>query len=418
MMRNRGSIYIVTILTSGLVAVLAACALSIGRRQAQQAGLFVDTSAVNSMNESAIAAAQQWMLTDTDWRKNYPLIKPPGLNSFTGFGVALPVSRGTVQMDLSDASDSSLGAFAHDVVTMIMRTRVGQADHRAKLTLTPQTTPLPLLGYTLYGGTTMRVRDGSSILTNGLPVRVAGDLRVDGTVAGDTESATRSSSGTINGSATTGLSALSLPASTLFDTLAAYATALPSGDKKKGLLAASANTFGGTTNPYGLYVLDTGGLSVRIDHVRILGTLLVRSGAGTVTIGSAVHIRRARADLPAIIVDGNCELAAGTADLTEASVGTSLNPAGVPYGGVTDTDISDSYPSSIYGIVYVTGKLYVTASTTITGALVCGSDVDIDGNSELQINADSTFTTAPPVGFATITGYGITRGTWTRLPAP
>ena len=105
--------------------------------------------------------------------------------------------------------------------------------------------------------------------------------------------------------------------------------------------------------------------------------------------------------------------------LSESARNVNFNPAGSPYQGTTDTDQTDTYPSQIKGLVYVSvDAVFADRDTTIDGGLVSGRVINVNVNDALTVNYDSRYLTNPPPGFSQGSELKVTPGTWRRDTAP
>ena len=105
--------------------------------------------------------------------------------------------------------------------------------------------------------------------------------------------------------------------------------------------------------------------------------------------------------------------------LSEVDNGVNFNPAGTPYGGVDDIDITDQYPSLIKGLVYASGDVNATSSWStiaIHGIMIVGNTLNIkpssSGGSVTDITYDRSYYDNPPPGFSSAPTMVISPGTW------
>lgn len=153
------------------------------------------------------------------------------------------------------------------------------------------------------------------------------------------------------------------------------------------LLSPQNNPFTGVANAAGIYVLSCGGKKIHIRNTRILGTLVVMNpGAGskiegsvcwdpTVVLSTSLNLQ----NLPALITDGPLEIGLDSTPLSEITTGVNFNPSGSPYSGVTDSDLLDTYPSQISGILFSVGDFTLSKYTTINGVVVGMNRVIVNG---------------------------------------
>lgn len=417
-MRRRcgGSIYIVTVLICALVVTIAGAALTLARRQAQQATLYADSSVTDSLNKSAVAASLHWAASDAEWRQNAPNTIVSGTSTRV-WDQWHTLRDGRINVVASDANDGSLRDFDADPFELTITAERGQVSRRTLVTIDPLVQAMPVLQHGLYAAVSLEVKSGDSITGNGVNVRCAGNSKIDGAVHGDLLTSTRTGGGTINGTVSTGATTLTLPDTAAVNRLIARATYISKdGNIDKKLIAPGVNAYGsGVLNAHGLYYIDSQGSDLSIKSSRVFGTLIVNVGANKkVVVDTDVLMENFRADLPALIVIGNCEikLRSATETISESSANVNFNPALAPFKGAGDADATDVYPASIRGLVYVTGDLSITESPLVEGSIICGGSVLVDGACEIKANAVTT----PAAPFYTITGHEVRQGSWRQLP--
>ncbi len=178
------------------------------------------------------------------------------------------------------------------------------------------------------------------------------------------------------------------------------------------LLSSQSNPFTGVLNSDGVYVLTCASNKINIRDARIAGTLVILNpGAGSRIEGSVCweppvvwSTNPSSPNMPALIANGALELGLNSASLSEALANMNFNPSGSPYAGSTDTDLTDSYPSQVTGVVYSSANLTVSKYSTINGSIVGGSGIVISGatpaTSGVVLNQQPLYYYAnPPIGF-------------------
>lgn len=178
-----------------------------------------------------------------------------------------------------------------------------------------------------------------------------------------------------------------------------------------------------TTNPYGLtnssgiYVINCSGKDVIIADSRIVGTLVLRSpGVGT-SIQRSVSWEPAIYNYPAIVAEDVIRIELSSTGLSEGIVGSNLNPSSAPFpfiGGTSNTDVIDSYPSKINGLVYSSTDLTFTGNPTIFGVVIVNGDIYVNATS-FSLNYQNIYLNDPPPGFSAGTvQMKVVPGTWQR----
>lgn len=166
---------------------------------------------------------------------------------------------------------------------------------------------------------------------------------------------------------------------------------------------------------------STGTLSIKTS--RLVATLVVEMDPGGVfsTSGSFAW-DPPRADFPTLIIKASgtstVSLAGSTSALSEASALTNFNPASTPNSsGVSDTDMSDSYPAEFKGVLHVIGTGFTTSLTNnfkLTGAVIAEGAVSLGLG--VRLTANPTLATTPPVGYTAASEMVISPGTWLWQP--
>lgn len=178
------------------------------------------------------------------------------------------------------------------------------------------------------------------------------------------------------------------------------------------LLSPQNNPFTGVTNSSGIYVLNCGGKKIHIRNTRIYGTLVVLNpGAGSKIEGSVcwdptvvLSTDPSVPNLPALVTDGPLEVSLESTPLSESSVGVNFNPTGSPYAGVTDSDLLDTYPSQISGVLFSVPDFTITKYTTINGTVVGMNKVIVNGTAPAATGVTVThqplyYYVNAPIGF-------------------
>jgi hypothetical protein len=184
----------------------------------------------------------------------------------------------------------------------------------------------------------------------------------------------------------------------------------------KRLLSPAVNPYGsGETNPEGIYVIDCQGGRIRISSCRIVGTLVLLNVGDSSEFFIDLNIAPAVPDYPSLMIQGDIEFFHDAAAvLSEDVSGISYNPPGTPYEGQEDTDITDTYPTVIKGLVYVSNNVITFDNPTFDGVLVVGNTAMLQDNLHLQYQ--STYLSNPPPGFRTGNVMQVVRGSWRRGP--
>ncbi len=149
------------------------------------------------------------------------------------------------------------------------------------------------------------------------------------------------------------------------------------------------------------------------------GLIAALAGLGlyAVLVGQ-VNWQPAVANYPALLVQGSINFLFTGDPLEEGTSGVNLNPSGTPYpypDGTADTDQTDSYPSAVSGLVYVSDELSARGSSKITGAVVVGGMFTSQQLQALTLSYDSTYLSDPPPGFLAPVKMKIDPATWKHV---
>jgi hypothetical protein len=135
--------------------------------------------------------------------------------------------------------------------------------------------------------------------------------------------------------------------------------------------------------------------------------------SGMVTIAGSVTWEPASAGMPALLVQGNIQLATTMSPLKEASIDRNLNPVSTPFQNSSDSDKIDVYPSRIKGLVYGSVDVGFFGETMIDGALIVGSR--LIGGGTLSVLYDDSLYYSPPIGFRASTVMAVVPGTFVQI---
>ena len=164
-------------------------------------------------------------------------------------------------------------------------------------------------------------------------------------------------------------------------------------------------------------------VDLKLQKMRLLGTLVINAGTGTVNIDDTCFMQPARADFPVLIVKGKTVLEIYHATrqyLSEADESHNFNPSGAPYLDVTDTDMADQYPSEIRGLIHVIGNVTIQHSGIYRGAILVQGTVTVDTDAP-QIIWDRNLIMNPPLGYSSnpaSTTMILQSQSWTRQASP
>jgi hypothetical protein len=397
----RGSVYFLVLASAMLVTLLAMGGILALRVQNRAAVLAEDMDQARLLACSGIELGQLLIANDSKWRTDW----------INGQGTTRNFGGGTISMTLTDPSDGDLADSMDDSAVLTVVATYGRARQMAKITLTPKLVPLDILHTAVHSDGQTKVTATRTLKIVNAPVSTNSKLDKDGTIYGDVEAVSITGLGWVYGSITCPASVKTMPASTVFQRYKNLATPISSSDTmEKFVLTPTYNPFG-QLNADGVYYIDAENKDLTLRSCRVYGTLVIT--AKKVTLSNAVLLQNARANYPALIVQGNVVFAQSDYSLSESYLNTNFNPPGAEYQGGSDADKSDTYPNQVNGLTYLTGNLTFQNSPVIQGTIVVEGTTTVSGNPTLTY--DSNILTYPPTGFTQATTQVQALGeTWTQ----
>ena len=414
---RRGAALYVTVM--GLTLIVSAIGLSaimVARTQLRMRTQREDLQDARGNAVSAIENALVVLRTNANWRTDYQ-------NNVEYPAIPISLGDGTCTWKLID-QDGSLNDDPTDTLRVcgIGRVRKCVVTESVLVEATGEE-PLSCLNAALSVSGNVTLNSSGALNGNGGPLSSNAAFIVNaGTVNGDVEADSVSNSGSINGTITSPAPPKDMPGAEVFDYYKSTGTWIPVTDLPTSganptisakLLSPAANPFGtGTTNPEGIYVIDCLGQPIKIENSRFVGTLvLLNVGFGS-TVRGSMNWEPAIANYPALLVSGDMDFTLSKNNLRENNLGINLNPPGTPYNGEEDSDISDTYPGRVTGIVYVSGNITANTYPVFNGTVVGGGTLTL--NEDMDVNYDSIFSNNPPPGFSTGDAMQISRRSWVR----
>lgn len=408
MLRRRGSLYFLVLAICLLVSIIGTGAILATRVQSRASAQTTDYESARLYARSAIELGT-YLANQANFRTTYS----------NGTWVAnQPIGDGTLTIQGVDPN-GPLNTLDTDPVNLTGYGYKGLSVHKSQATLIAKPVALNCLGgcATFGGGVSLggllsgpTVDCDQPLSTNG------GFTALTSVINGPIQYAGLLSLNLLTGGSytTKSISALTLPAGTVFDYYKAHGTSIPLSSLPTAngnycvqncLLSPASNPFGGGINAQGIYVIDGGslGASFQVTNCRIVGTLVLLNAAGSTQVSGAVNLAPAISNYPCLMVQSqlgaNFTLQYDTAVLSENSCAVNFNPSTTPYNGVSNTTTTDTYPSVINGLIYCSGNL-VTASkhSTVKGVIVCGGSLS-SSSGTLDMTYDSTYANNPPPGF-------------------
>lgn len=396
-----GSVYVLVLGASTMIAVIGIGAVALARSQVRA------TSSAADSGEAGVGArgGAEYMVAainaDASWRTNLRNDRPYG---------PFKIGRAGVAVTLVDAADGDLTNDASQPVRVYSTATVNGATRTFSALLeSASTTGLDALRCALHSAGDVSVT-AAAIATLG-PISSNGKITNSASLVANTESATLSSTGFINGVVKTGVAAKTMPGNAAWTALSAVATTIPwlstGGNIDKEVLTPGKNSVSTTVNASGVYLINVPAVAnLQIHRCRLQATLLIQLGLGaslTIKDENLWDPPPGAPNQPSLIVQGgnllsSVTISAKSGDLKE-SPGVNFNPPGAAYLGVTDSDTSDTYPNELHGLFHLLTVAPVTISgtPTIIGCVIAGGDVTISGSASMTANPG--YLMAPPAGY-------------------
>jgi len=412
---RRGTVYVMVLGISLLLAAIGVGALALARVNARAASTVGDAAEARLYAFSAIELGRLWIKQNPDWRAAYP----------AGVWAAdRPIGSGAFTLEVVNAVNPAypLDHAATDPVVMMGTGVKGAARQKMSVELSPRGAPLSCLEVSLIANSTITF--SSAVVTTDQTIASNGSLTGTGSmISGRVEVHTTWTGGNYSPSLpVTGVAARTMPDPAALDAYIAEGSAISiasipnvSGKKtiEKLVISPASPPYGASANAKGVYVLDCQNQAVRLRDARVVGTLVVRNPGTGFTVEKSVLWETAVANYPALLVSGNATLSYTRTALSESSLNVNFNPTGTPYQGVWDGDKVDTYPSAINGLVYVSGDLTTSADVVVNGALIAGNSISSTG--KLALSYRRTWYDNPPPGFGEAAQMVPTPGSWRRV---
>lgn len=413
---RRGSLYVAVLGASIIVAMLALGAIHGVRINLNRAASKPNRLKAALLADAAIEHAIASIAADPNWRSTYV-----ANTSYPATPIAL--NGGTFTWKLLD-TDGNLANDSSDSVVVQAAVTLGGIIHHAEATLQPTETGLTALEVALHcnasisNGLLIGIGTNSTVSTNGNIATFTGNIDGNAEAVG-------SISGIVTGTRTPGIAPRQMPDATVFDYYVKMGTPIDIAplahndhyDLEDALLSPSSNPWG-PTNPEGIYVIDCQGLDLRVKNLRIFGTLCLINPGPDSRVEQNVLMEPAISNFPSLLVDGSIGIKVDSGTQLWEYGTLNFNPLGTPYNGEADSDISDSYPSVIRGLVYVSGQMNFISDlkySDFEGVVICGS---MALNSDCNFNYQSVFLEFPPPGFGAGSEMQVIPGSWRRVSSP
>jgi hypothetical protein len=398
--------YLIAAVVAMLLATIGFSALAIGRINTRKVSNANDWTEAGVLAVSATEYALTVINKTPDWRS----IIPPGVSVPS---LEHPLGQGTFDVVFVDEDDGDLADQPSDPIRLYGIGHVGGATRVHSVLIQPEH-GLDVLRMTIHAGAELQTKSGKELNVTGAPASSNYNVRNDEIIYGDIEAVATSGGGVTTGT-TVIAAAKQMPDAGVFSMYQNMATEIPYfGSLVSQVLGPNYNPWG-PTNEDGLYYIDTLGSDIDIQGARINGTLVIRTGGKTVRLKDAVFLHNYKPEYPALIVDGAVEISmkSDAMDLSEATWGANFNPPGAPYRDASDSDLTDTYPNEIRGLVHVLGTLRFLQATRIRGVVIGESTITVEVSPPVHIIHDPSIYDNPPVGYADpASPMAVIPGTW------
>ena len=404
--------YVAILGTATLVAVIGLSALTLARIQHRTGQGTSDQAEARLYARSAIEMGLFWMNGDPDWRTGFP-------NG--AWATKQPIGNGSFTLEGIDRVDADLANSDSDSLDLVGTGFKGDAQYKLQVTLEAQGGALTCLETSLHAGTDLIFDDAT---VNGTQVISANNnvAATSSNIYPNVEAVNAIGGSTFWRSRTQGVASRAMPEpATAFESYKTNGNWIPisSIPTDSGIRIISETAISPTNNPYGdtttndegIYVIDCLNQDLQLRNCRIVGTLvLLNAGTGSSMYGS-MNWQPAIANYPALLVSGSFSFDTEATALSESSIGVDFNE---------DSDMVDTYPSLITGLVYVSGDVAVTNTVNLQGTLVVGVTLTATGpngppTADLNLTYSDVFLNNPPPGFGEVAQMVISPGTWRQV---
>lgn len=419
-MHNRqGSVYIVVLMASLIVASMALASIETMRWHALDSYAEAEYQLAQIGADAGLEAALGMIHHNANWRTN-----------FVSNVDSSPLTFGntSVRYRFID-SDGDLSDNPLDDCDVIVTATNGDARYALRGTLKSDGSALDCLGYAIAADKRIESENFANIASD---FAVATNDRVNiksgGYLTGDCFS-TGAMNGDIYGSLNALAADVSIPTATVLDPYIAEGTVIEYGslptatgafaEIRGQLLSDSTNTINGTVNPNGVYVIDCSNQKIRIVDSRIKGTLVLIDPSLVSEIAGSVHWEAAIPNYPILLTNGEINLKTRRTALSEAAIGVNFNPPGTPYRGSSDNTTTTSYPSQLRGMIYAETNFDVTSivdEAEVFGTVITRGECHSAG--VLIVNYRDIYLYDPPPGFRNSDRMTLVAGSIRRVTPP
>jgi hypothetical protein len=354
---RRGSVYLIvlSVMSIGFLAVTAGILAT--RVHGSRAETLAEARTARQQATGGLEAGLSLLRYDTSWRR-----------TFAGTLVQIEGSLGKTTVTAVDSLDGVVQGSESDPFRVTATAQHGGARRIMSVLATPNLISSDLLGFSIVANGAITLSSSTAWIKQ--PAHTNGTI----TLTSSTVEGTFTSSGVAQGAANY-RAAVTLPV--IADVIAAYEAIGSTGTMSGSGTTTLNGTFVGPLNPpwllssnsAGVYVIDCQGRRLTISDCRINGTFILKNATAGVRVTSSVIWDPVTAGYPALIVEGALSITMDGADLSEATITKSLNPATMPFEGSADSDTIDRYPSEFRGLIFASGNMTISGSLATTAPI-------------------------------------------------
>jgi hypothetical protein len=400
-----GTVYLIVLSTVTLVVAISLTGLTLAHAQRRTVALSDETDRARALALSGLEVGIDMINSVGGWR---------GRADRNGTIAAFSLDAGRVSVSAADPTDQDLLDSATEPVDLTATVKLGQALQTCAVTLAPQYTPTIALTRSLQAGGTMTVNRASLIATAPIAANIS-IIASSASIIADAESLVILGD-SFYGSRRTLSAADPMPA-VLTSAYVAEGTAIPfsainSRDLKDVFLSPTSNPLSGTRNPGGVYIVDCAGESLTIKDMRLLGTLVLLNAGSNTKVDDGVILQPAKTGYPVLVVNGPLKLAIDEPIIKEDNK-VNFNPPGSPINGISNSTITDTFPTLVTGVIYASGAVEIDGKFSLQGSVIAGGSMIVKGTLTVGRTLDPLM--FPPPGFRDRMIMAVVPGSWRRL---
>lgn len=396
---RRGTVYVIVLATVLLAFVMAVSGLLAIGVQASSVRARSDADQARALAYAGLQSVVQQCSDSFTWRAS---VRTTPTQTLT-------LGGGKAVLTFTNASASNFVSLDQPV-SLTSEGTYGAARFRLAATLNPSYAALDCMGVALCSGGTIAAYN-SAVKSNGIAWANTSIGLSSTTLAMSAFTAGAATGSTYTPAATAGAGTKTIPdAATALDyykSVGSAVTISTSVTYDGRLIAPAINPFGVAGQTDGIYAINCNGKPVTFQRGRVFGTLVFYNNTARVTITGSNCMSPANPALPLILTDGDLTISTSTAQLDESV--DNLNPAGVPYNGVTNGTRTDTLAAELTGLIYAAGKITIKGGLTLNGQIIAGSDITLGTSSSKSLYLTLRYVPMPvaPPGFRVPPGFCI-----------